>query len=50
LERVEELHHPGGIGFCQNVALGAYVCQLTRLISKERYLCQDKKGDCLVLF
>lgn len=50
LERVEELHHPGGIGFCQNVTLGAYVRQLTRLISKERHLCQNKKGDCLVLF
>ena len=50
LERVEELHHPGRIGFCQNVALGAYVRQLTWLISKERHLCQNKKGDCLVLF
>lgn len=50
LERVEELYHPVRIGFRQNVALCAYMGQLTRLISKERHLYQNKKGDCLVLF
>lgn len=43
LERVEELHHPGRIGFCQNVTLGAYVRQLTRLISKERHCVEIRK-------
>lgn len=41
LERVEKLYHPGRIGFCQNIALGTYVCQLTQSISKGRDLSKE---------